>query len=397
MKPLAATSLIIAFSALLSSCTESSSDSNEVSDSESSTSADIVSGDDEDTVTSSDMASFSCDDLEGTFAQVSDLVTYNCDELYLNISSETGLPPTLDVTSDERIMVGISSWIQRVAVPYAYDWKVPLSPGWSEIATEASSKGPIAVAIDGVPIFHYERRPDVSTALSNYTAENDTVVAGELDQCGGHAGQGDDYHYHYAPVCLMDDHDLTKPIAFGLDGAPVYFGQAGTDYYGGGRFNTLNNFPEGIDASDLDECNALLQDDGSYVHYSTNTPPYLIGCHHAEFDTALQIEPSPMNGREQGTETPLGGQYGEPVSTMITGFSDDGNGQYTLTFNALDGSDQTSSIIYSKASQAATETCWNFEFRTDENQAGEIHTACREDTQSSTASIESGFTHGDEY
>ena len=348
------------------------------------------------------MSSFSCDNLDATFSQVSaqvsaqddQLVTAFCDDTFLNIVSETGLPPTFDVASDEVIMVGITSWIQRVPIPFTYNWQVPLAPGFSASTTEASARGPIAVAVDGVPIFHYERRPDVSTALSNYTAENDTVLAGELDQCGGHSGQGDDYHYHYAPVCLLDNHDLTQPIAFGLDGAAVYVGQAGNDYYGGGRFNSLNNFPEGVTASDLDDCNALLQDDGTYVHYSTVTPPYLIGCHHAEFDTALQIEPSPLNGRAQGTETPLGGEYGEPVNTVITGFTDDGSDQYTLTFNALDGGDQTSALIYSLTSTSATETCWTFEFRLDENETGEIRTACREDMQSSSVESQSAFTHG---
>ena len=345
-----------------------------------------------------EMSSFSCDNLDATFAQVSAmdnvLVTAFCDDTFLNIVSETGLPPTFDVAGDEAIMVGITSWIQRVPIPFTYNWQVPLAPGFSAATTEASARGPIAVAVDGVPIFHYERRPDVSTALSNYTAENDTVLAGELDQCGGHSGQGDDYHYHYTPVCLLDDHDLTQPIAFGLDGAAVHVGQAGTDYYGGGRFNSLNNFPEGVTSSDLDDCNALLQDDGTYIHYSTFTPPYLIGCHHAEFDTALQIEPGPLNGRAQGTETPLGGEYGEPVSTVITGFTDDGNDQYTLTFNALDGSNQTSALIYSLASRSATETCWTFEFRLNENETGEIRTACREDMQSSSIDSQSAFAHG---
>ncbi|MEL6930129.1 MAG: hypothetical protein AAFO95_16035 [Cyanobacteria bacterium J06600_6] len=72
-------------------------------------------------------------------------------------------------------MVGIKSWIQRVALPYDYDWRIPLSPDWQAEPVEASARGPIAVAVDGVPIFHYERRPDVSTLLDNYEERNDTV------------------------------------------------------------------------------------------------------------------------------------------------------------------------------------------------------------------------------
>lgn len=346
-------------------------------------------------VTTGDSTAFKeCPAFDTTFTKTNALVTANCDETYLYITSETGLPPTQDPTAEEQIMVGITSWIQRVAIPFTYNWKVPLRPNWLDASIEASPKGPIAVAIDGVPIFHYERRPDVSTALSNYTERNDTVLAGELDQCGGHAGQGDDYHYHYAPICLLDEHDLTQPIAFGLDGAPVFFGQAGTDYYGNGRFNDWDNFPVGITPDDLDECNALKQDDGSYIHFSTKTAPYLIGCHHAEFDTALQIEPRPMRGREQGLETPLGGQYGEPVQTVMREFSSDGNGQYTLKFDAVDGSSNpTNSIIYSQASTSATETCWSFEYRTNENQAGETYTACRDNLDISAFNNQVSFEH----
>lgn len=148
----------------------------------------------------------------------------DCSAEFLEVAA-TGLPD-LDVESAEDVpMVGISSWIQRVPVPYDYNWRIPLSPTWLPEPVEASARGPIAVAVDGVPIFHYERRPDVSTSLDNYEARNDTVIQGELDQCGGHSGQGEDYHYHYAPVCLMDKHNPELPIAFGLDGTPIYYGE----------------------------------------------------------------------------------------------------------------------------------------------------------------------------
>ena len=342
-------------------------------------------------------AAATCEDYASAFAPVNDLVSYECGDAFLSLTSQTGLPRTQDIADGEDIMVGLTSWIQRVPIPYTYEWRIPLAPAWSNVPIEASAQGPIAVAIDGVPIFHYERRPDVSTALDNYIEENDTVLAGELDQCGGHAGQGDDYHYHYAPVCLLDDHDLTQPIAFGLDGAPVYVGEAGNDYYGNGRFNNLNNFPANLTKEDLDECNAVMGDDGSYTHYSTKTPPYLIGCHHAPFDTALQIEPAPMNGREQRTESPLGGQYGEPASTLVTGFSVSDEGVYTLEFDALDSSGLTSWVIYSQSSTTDTGACWDFEFRVDASQPGELTTACREDVRetliNNVRSIEHNHVH----
>jgi len=316
-----------------------------------------------------------CNNYLNGFSKVLDLVAVSCTSDYLSIHSETGLPALKSNSGDDQIMVGITAWINRVPVPYDYNWLIPSNPSWQNNITEASAKGPIAVAINGVPIFHYERRPDVSTSLANYSSDNDTVVQGELDQCGGHSGQGDDYHYHYTPVCLLEEHDLSQPLAFGLDGAPVYYGEGGTDFYGMGQFNTWNNFPDGLSESSLDECNAYENTDGSYVHYTTKNPPYLIGCHHGFFDSALQIEPRPMSGREQGVTTPLGGEFGEPVSTLVNSFSLNNDGSYQMEFNALSANTGTSSVIYRKSS--TLDNCWEFEFRVDKDQRGVIQTACR--------------------
>ncbi|MEL6882061.1 MAG: YHYH protein, partial [Cyanobacteria bacterium J06607_10] len=191
----------------------------------------------------------------------------NCTPDFLEVNA-TGLPDLNFESIEDAPMIGIRSWIQRVPVPYDYQWRIPLSPAWQDEPVEASARGPIAVAVDGVPIFHYERRPDVSTSLDNYEQRNDTVIQGELDQCGGHAGQGEDYHYHYAPVCLMDEHNPELPIAFGLDGTPVYFGEGGDDYYGRGRYSDLSYLPD----EPLDKCNAIQFPDGGFAHFTTKTP-----------------------------------------------------------------------------------------------------------------------------
>jgi len=330
------------------------------------------------TTDGSGTVNFVCSSYLDAFANVSDLVQASCDDDRLNITSAIGLPRVTNVEDNNKIMVGITAWINRVPIPYTYNWSIPTSPQWQGSITEATAKGPVAVAIDGVPIFHYERRPDVSTALSNYTEENDTVVQGELDQCGGHSGQGDDYHYHYTPVCLLDDHDLSKPIAFGLDGVPVYFGEGGTDFYGRGRFNTWNNFPSGTVSTDLDECNALDLGDSTYVHYTSKTPPYVVGCHQAFFDPSLQIEPRPMSGRDQGLPTPIGGEYGEPVSTVVTNFVQNTDGSYQMTFDSLSNSANSSAIIY--RNQQDSENCWEFEYREDSQQTGQVISSCRNET-----------------
>jgi len=100
-----------------------------------------------------------------------------------------------------------------------------------------------------------------------------------------------------------------------------------------------------------------------------------------------------MSGREQGSSTPLGGQYGEPVSTLISDFSHDGDGKYTLKFNSLDGSNQTSAIIYQQTSATNVETCWEFEFGTDESEAGEIRSACRNNMENKIINTKQEFSH----
>ena len=73
-------------------------------------------------------------------------------------------------------------------------WKIPLNPAIAATTT-AVNDGPIGMAVNGVPIFN----PCKQGGCQN----GDTKVLGELDNCNGHAGRADDYHYHAAPTCLM--------------------------------------------------------------------------------------------------------------------------------------------------------------------------------------------------
>lgn len=292
----------------------------------------------------------------------------NCTADFLEVAA-TGLPDLTAGSSEDIPMVGIRSWIQRVPVPYDYQWRIPRSPSWLDEPVEASARGPVAVAVDGVPIFHYERRPDVSTSLDNYELRNDTVVQGELDQCGGHSGQGEDYHYHYAPVCLMDEHDPELPIAFGLDGTPIYFGEGGDEYYGRGRYSELSYLPDVA----LDACNAVQLPGGGFAHFTTKTPPYVVGCHHGFFAPELQIEPRPFDALAQRAPSPFGGSYGEPVSTLITDFEAIEDDVYRLTFNSLTTSGATSAVLYRQTS----EDCWTFEYQTVVGETSQTTEACR--------------------
>ena len=316
----------------------------------------------------------SCDEVLAAFAPHSDLAQARCSADELSVAS-MGLPETDPADERDRAMVGITSWIQRVAIPYAMDWRLPRSPEWHDTYGHTTGRGPIAVAVDGVPIFHYEARPDESIDPTVYDAGSDTILRGELDQCGGHSGQGEDYHYHYAPVCLLAEQDLSLPIAFSLDGAPVYYGTGGTDYFGRGRYNDINELPGGSSAS-LDLCNAFRFDDGSFAYFTTTTPPYVLGCHRAPFDRSRQIN-VPFRGRPQGSAVLFGTTAGEAVSTRITSWTVSADETWRVEFDAYTGSAGGTAAVEYRQTDAARD-CWAFTFyERAADTAGARETYCR--------------------
>ena len=315
----------------------------------------------------------SCSEVLAAFAAHSDLADASCDDGTLSIAA-MGLPETDPADERDRAMVGITSWIQRVAIPYEMNWSLPRNPEWLDDYGHTTGRGPIAVAVDGVPIFHYEARPDEQIDPTRYDPRSDTVVQGELDQCGGHSGQGEDYHYHYAPVCLLSRHDATAPIAFSLDGAPIYYGTGGTDYYGRGRYTDWNYLPGG-DAASLDLCNAYRFDDGSFAYFTTAAPPYVLGCHRATFDRSRQIN-VPFRGRPQGSTVPSGTTAGEAVATNVTAWSED-DGVWRLEFDAYTGATEGTAAVEYEQTDAARD-CWAFTFFERASDAtGVTETYCR--------------------
>jgi phosphatidylethanolamine-binding protein (PEBP) family uncharacterized protein len=295
-------------------------------------------------------------DPDGVFAPYANLVHISCDDTYLYVETETGQP-------EHEMMRGITAWILRVPLPYRYlgerAWKIPREPRWLEGHAAAHARGPIAMAVNGVPIYHFDKRPDVALDDSYvYDAKFDTVQQGELDHCGGHAGQGEDYHYHTAPVCLLDRHDLDQPIGYSLGGGKIFYGTGADDYYGEGKYNDIDNLP----AEPLDECNGLRLADGSYVYYTTHEPPYTIGCYHEEVDWALQIEPRQMRDL---------GEFGRNATEIVSLTVDDG--VRTLLFKTDRG--ELNAIVYQAA--AAGQDCWDFQFRTNVDQPVSPESHCR--------------------
>ena len=208
------------------------------------------------------------------------------------------------------MMKGIKSWQQQVPVAQPYSganaWRIPAVAVLADTPVSARTalyRGAIALAANGVPIFN---------ALNN--RGDDAYVAGELDEWGGHCGRADDYHYHVAPLHLSGKVGREKPIAWALDGFPV-FGETE---------------PDGTKVSGLDSLNGHDHGALGYHYHGTRTYPYinggLRGIVRVEGD---QIEPQPRTNPFRPAGEPLRG-------ATITDFMSPATGSYILTY-ALDG------------------------------------------------------------
>jgi hypothetical protein len=226
-------------------------------------------------------------------------VAFRSDEHYFYVES--------NAFPAHPMMVGITAWQQQVPLPQPYTgknaWRIPLRPVVSDrpiSAKKALYRGAIALAVNGVPIFN---------ALNN--RGEDAYLAGELDRYGGHCGRGDDYHYHTAPVHLEKVVGKGNPIAFALDGFPLW------GYTDDG----------GKEPADLDEFNGRFEKDGSYRYYATRKYPYINGGMRGVVTVrGDQIDPQPRDAPVRPAGRPLRG-------AKITAFDRDDEHQiYTLKY-----------------------------------------------------------------
>ncbi|MCY2983782.1 MAG: YHYH protein [Planctomycetota bacterium] len=206
---------------------------------------------------------------------------------------------------DHRMMVGITAWQQQVPLPQPYfgenAWRVPLEPVVAKNPLSAKShffRGAIALAANGIPIFN---------PIKN-DGRTDTLIAGELDEFGGHCGRADDYHYHIAPTHLQEIVGKDKPVAYALDGYPIY---GYTE-------------PDGSKVVGLDAFNGHTSSELGYHYHATKTYPYLNGGFHGEVvERDGQVDPQPRAEGVRGALSPLRG-------AKITGFESKDNKSFSV-------------------------------------------------------------------
>lgn len=273
-----------------------------------------------------------CLGKDAAFAPFADQLNIYCDDVYMYIEA--------DSLADHEMMVGITAWNQQVPIPQPFHddngWRIPLHPVMADNPTPTTGQGPIAVAINGVMVYDPTQQDGI------YSENRDPYLIGELDLCGGHSGRADDYHYHIAPVCLLDEladyasGDL--PIAYALDGFPIY------------------GVVEGME---LDECRGAFDAAGNYGYYASPEFPYVNGCFSGEVDLSLQPATHPIR------------PAGEPIQVLITALYEDAAGWIRLEYE-YQGS--THAVNY----RLTEEACYEFEFVDDieSEAAGRIETYC---------------------
>ena len=231
------------------------------------------------------------------------------DDNYIYVESN-GIP-------DHRMMVGITAWQQQVPLPQKYfgenSWQIPLHPVPAKNPQSTKGRflrGAIALAANGVPIFN---------PLNN--RGDDAYLFGELDEFGGHCGRADDYHYHIAPVHLEKTVGKGLPIAYALDGYPIY----GYDE------------PDSSKVVGLDAFNGHKDKQGNYHYHATKKYPYLNGGFHGEVvERDSQVDPQPRAEPIRPDLRPL-------RDAKITDFQETKPGSYVLTYHVRG---KTGSVSY---------------------------------------------------
>ena len=234
-------------------------------------------------------------EMKSIFESFDGVITSN-DSQFFYVSSN-GLP-------SHNMMVGITNWQQQIPINQNYSdsnsWSIPIKPEISNSPLSSKSNfmtGAMAIAVNGIPIFN---------PLNN--RGEDASEIGELDQWGGHCGKADDYHYHLPPTHLSEIVGKNNPIAYSLDGFPIY----------------------GTTTKTLDENLGILNSDGSYHYHTINDYPYFIANMKGKV-TVLgsapnnQIIPQPKTIPIRPSLTPLNG-------AEITNFSKTSESSYTLTY-----------------------------------------------------------------
>ena len=268
-----------------------------------------------------------------------DRVSVTCTENHAVIQSDT--------YPEHEKMTGIVGTNEQVPVPANYAAPIILTP---KLGTEPLTRdAAVGVAVNGVPIYDYTAGGEMNQAdLAHHQAKHDTLQTGQLDACGGHAGRGDDYHYHIKPTCMIEQMANSGPnaiIGWAFDGFPIYG----------------NTNPDGSEIANgaLDVCTGQVDEAFGYRYHTSETAPYIVQCLMGEvpdFDRLPRVRPlsSAKGGGAEPGRPPQGG-----VENLI--FTEAADGTRSMDYSYR-GSDYF--IRYTPSNNLG---CYDFETRTVTN------------------------------
>lgn len=170
-----------------------------------------------------------------------------------------------------------------------FHWVIPLTPTTGE-TQNIPLLGPVAVTVTGLPIFGPNEN-----ANDGY---GDPYLDGILDFCNGHTAQGGLYHFHAKPECIFQTFEgqVGLVVGYGFDGRPILAPFICEDVACTSVIELQSSWqvvnPQATNAweyhgyvagsGDLDECNGMVLDDGSYAYFATDTFPYYLGCYRGD-------------------------------------------------------------------------------------------------------------------
>ena len=213
-----------------------------------------------------------------------------------------------------------------------YTFKIPLNPAIAAETSDIPLVGPSGITVTGLLIYGPTESPQ--------DGSRDPYLDGLLDYCGGHTHQGGVYHLHARPDCIFQEKDGIPYLVIGyaFDGfpilAPYICEDAACTEVKEVQSSWVDANPE-IDLSwerheyaagsgDLDRCNGMLFEDGSYAYFATDSFPYFMGCYMGEVEQSNILPGAGTGGPGQG-----GQPFGLPGGGSRTpdGFGRPGSGQ----------------------------------------------------------------------
>jgi hypothetical protein len=228
--------------------------------------------------------------------------------------------PQLNVTcANDRIIIqsnGIPNFEFVQITPSGlaaqnYQWEIPLTPQIAADPAAIPLGGPVAIAVNGIPIFGPTEAPQ-----DDY---GDPYLDGILDYCNGHTAQRGDYHFHARPDCLFEtvDGQVGLVMGYAFDGYPILAPYLCQDESCASVAEVQSSWQRTQDvrnaweahqyvegAGDLDRCNGKAFADGSYAYFATDTFPYFMGCYRGIANVPSPGAGGPLPGNNPGQNLP---------------------------------------------------------------------------------------------